>query len=210
VEDLTMYTWTDDDARAYVAFCTALGIADTTVPLRVWANESNNDPAAHNPSGDASGLFQLMPSTAKGLGWDTDADPRLAAYRALSVADQLSWAARYYADMRAHLGTVRELYCVTFLPAMAHLAVDPNAVLCGLHGPFAWAYTANPGFDAAKKGSITGADLEAAANRAYGPRAQAIAAQVARLVDTQPEIASLADLATEATTGLLDGGAPTT
>ena len=174
-----MTDWTDDDVRAYVAFCDALGIADRTVPLHVWASESNNDPSAHNPDGNASGLFQLMPATAKSLGYDTDADPTLAAYRALSVAEQLTWATKYYATERPYLGTVGEFYTCTFLPAVAHLAYNPAFVLCAAGGPYAWAYRANPSFDRAKKGAITVQDLIDAADREYGPRARGIAARVA-------------------------------
>jgi hypothetical protein len=174
-----MYAWTNDDADALIAFCAAMSI-DPTVPLHVWASESNNDPTAHNPSGNASGLFQLMPSTAEDLGYDTDADPDLSAYRALSAAEQIGWATKYYASERANLGTIAGFYCTTFLPAMAHLVVnDPSGVVCGLRGPYAWAYNDNRAFDVAQKGSITGQDLVDAAVRQYGPRAQAIAALVA-------------------------------
>jgi soluble lytic murein transglycosylase-like protein len=51
--------------------------------LQVWANESDNKAGAHNPHGDASGIFQLMPSTAKDLGYPISADPHLSAYRLL-------------------------------------------------------------------------------------------------------------------------------
>jgi hypothetical protein len=183
-----VYSWTDDDAATYIAFCKSLGITDTTIPLRVWANESNNDPAAHNPNGNASGLFQLMPSTAKGLGYDVTSDPHLAAYRALSVSEQLGWALKYYASHRDYLNSVAGFYCVNFLPALASKASDPRSILCGHAGPLQWAYDANKSFDYEDKGYITPQDLADAANHAYGPRAQLIATLIARHVDTEPEI----------------------
>lgn len=185
-----MYSWTTADVDAFIAFCTSLGIADQTVPLRCWSSESNNDPTAHNPNGDASGLFQLMPSTARGLGYPLLTDPHLAAYRALSVADQLTWAARYYAPWRPFLGTVSGFYLSTFLPAQCQLADQPDAVVCGLQGPYAWAYGPNKGFDVGGRGSITVQDLVNATERQYGPRAQAIAAMVAARVVTEPELPS--------------------
>ena len=201
-----MYEWSEDDADAFISFCAALGIADHTVPLRCWANESNCDPAAWNRGGNASGIFQLMPSTAKGLGYDVTADPTLAVYRTWTVAQQLQLAVKYYASERAYLGTVAGFYCVTFLPAMAHLVGDLTATICAVGGPYAFAYNDNKGFDRSDKGFICGQDLVDATERAYGPRAQAIAALVARHVDTLPELPPLSpgDAAVEATTGLLD------
>jgi hypothetical protein len=182
------YEWTNDDADTLIAFCSSVG-CDVSVPLHVWAHESDNDPTAHNPNGDASGLFQLMPETAKDLGYDISADPHLAEYRALSVAHQLQWAVRYYAPHKLSLSTIAGFYAATFLPAMAHtIWLNPEATICGLRGPYSFAYRDNPGFDPTRKGYITGEDLEAAATRAYGPRAQSIAALVARRADTQPDI----------------------
>lgn len=182
------YEWTQQDADAYVAWCASMSIVDLTAPLHVWANESDLDPTAHNPAGHASGLFQLMPSTAAALGYDTTSDPTLAAYRSLSVAGQLAWATRYYAPYRAHLGTVAGLYLATFLPACLGLSDNPDATVCALGGPFAWAYAANHAFDREAKGRIIVQDLIDAAERAYGPRAQGIAALARAHAVTEPEL----------------------
>lgn len=189
------YAWTEDDADALIAFAAAMGI-DAAIPLHCWANESNNDPAAHNPNGNASGLFQLMPDTARGLGYPLTDDPDLSAYRRLSAAQQIAWATRYYAPHKAVLGTVAGFYCVTFMPARAGDAWNASAVVCGIRpgDPYAWAYRDNESFDRAGKGCITMQDLTDAANRAYGPRAEAIAAMVASRVDTVREIVAPSDL----------------
>lgn len=186
---MSMYQWTTADADAFIAFCSALGITDRTIPLRVWASESNLDPGAHNPGG-ASGIFQLEPDTARGLGYDVTSDPHLLGFCKLTVADQLAWAARYFAGGRGHFVNVAAFYLFDFLPAQLHLAGTPDAVVCGARDgdPYPSAYEDNPGFDREHKGWITPADLAAAANRQYGPRAQAIAALVAQRAGTEPEL----------------------
>ncbi len=183
-----IYQWTDSDADHYVSACVALGIVDHGVLLHVWANESNLDPSAHNPNGNASGLFQLMPATARGLGWTLDTD--LAAFRAMSVTDQLAWAVKFYGSYRGHIGTIAGAYLATFLPARLHVAGDPSAVVCSDSptDPYAWAYRDNRSFDHAGKGAIVVQDLVDATTRAWGPRAQSIAALVSRHVDTQPDL----------------------
>ena len=181
-----MYEWTQDDAQAFVAFCVSLGITDYTVPLRVFSNESNNEP---NPprDGPAVGLCQFEPATLKGLGYPLATDPNLDAFCAMTVAQQLGWCVKYYGSYRAHCGTVAGFYLATFLPAQCHLETQPDAIVCG-PGVYEWAYAPNAGFDRAKRGYIVVQDLVDAADRQYGPRAQAIAALVARHVDTNPEV----------------------
>lgn len=171
--------WTDADVSpAFLHFCADVGIADFTTPLRVWAFESDNETTAHNPNGNASGLFQLMPKTAKGLGYPLSIDPDLAAYRKLSVTGQLAWATKYYGQYRGRVGTVARFYCATFMPALLEHADDPSFVLCGLNGPYAEDYAENEGFDTGKKGAITPADLVAATVRATGPRTLELIARV--------------------------------
>jgi hypothetical protein len=170
--------WSDADVQALLAFCDAIGCQDPTVPLQVWANESDNKAGAHNPNGDASGIFQLMPQTARGMGYPLDTDPHLDAFRASGVSAQLRWATRYYAPHKNKVGTVGEFYVCTFLPALLDCAKDPNSVLCALGGPLAWAYRANAGFDPTGRGFIAVSDLVAAAQRATGPRTRELIARV--------------------------------
>ena len=152
--------WTDADIRAALDFCAAEGIADPATPLGVWAAESDNDPTAHNPQGDASGIFQLMPATAVALGWDPD-DTHLDAFRRLPVADQMPWAIRFYAPHRGRLATPRDFYLRTFLP----FADRADGVLAGRDGPRAAVYAANAGLDVTAKGFLVADDLTAAAAR---------------------------------------------
>jgi len=163
--------WATADLEKLISFGNALQLTDPTIPLRVWANESDNKATAHNPNGDASGLFQLMPSTAAGLGWDTSSDPTLANFRALSVSDQLDWALRYYAPHAGQLNSVARFYVANFLPALLSDADNPSFNLTGALGSQGDAvYSANSSFDTAGKGYITPADLVAASVRATGPR----------------------------------------
>lgn len=170
--------WSDDDCQAYADFCAAMGSPlDAFIP--VWMNESNCRASAHNSNGDASGIFQLVPATAKGLGWDTTADPHLAAYRALSVSDQIGWAQKYYGPHKGLLGSAAAVYVCTFLPALLSHATEASFVLCGWRGPFAWAYNANKSFDRDGNGWISVQDLADAAARAVGsPRGLELMARV--------------------------------
>lgn len=170
--------WQDTDVYAYLDFCDDVEIADPTVPVQVWANESDNRAGAHNPNGDASGIFQLMPQTAKSLGYDIAADPHLDAYRASGLVAQFAMAARYYGAHKGKVGTVARFYCSTFMPAFLGCADDPAYVLAADGGIRAWAYGPNRGLDVTGRGSITIGDLVSAAARATGPRTRELMARV--------------------------------
>lgn len=152
----------DDFFPAFVAMCDRLECQPTDL-LAVASNESGLDPAAHNKNGNASGLWQLMPSTAKGLGWNMASDPQLAIFRALPACAQLPWWEKYFGSYRGKLVSVGACYTATFLPALVGHAGDPSYVLCALGGQLAWAYKANPGFDTTRKGAILVQDLTNAA-----------------------------------------------
>jgi hypothetical protein len=172
--------WTDDDVQAYLAFCAEIDCPDVSAPCKVWMNESACRTTAHNPSGDASGLFQLMPQTAGGLGYSVVGDPHLDGFRKLNVSQQLLWAAKFYSHRASPLDGVGPIYVCTFLPALLEHANDPSFVLCADAGPFSWAYVSNKSFDVAGKGSITVQDLVDAANRASSSaRGQELLARIA-------------------------------
>jgi hypothetical protein len=176
--------WTDEDLTAFLDFCQRLGIDDETVPLRVWAAESNNRPRAIGP-GYASGVFSLTPSAAKSIGYDVVSDPDLSHFRTLPVREQLRWAERHYAKRKGPIHTVARLYTHNFLPDLVNRADNPDAILVKQGDP---AYDSNwTRFDVKRdaagrpipdpfgtpqpdKGFIRVADLEAAAERATGPR----------------------------------------
>lgn len=182
--------WNDSDIAAELAFCDAVGIEDPSVPLRVWANESDNKPAAHNANGDASGIFQLMPQTAAGLGYPLASDPHLALYRKLSPSGQLVWAEKFYGNHGGQVGTVARFYLCTFLPALLHCGDDMGHVIAAKGGALGWAYDANwRSFDPTARGFITVGDLVDAASRATGPRTHELIARVVeakQMRDTQP------------------------
>jgi transglycosylase-like protein with SLT domain len=164
-------TWTasadlpDEFFPALAAMCERLGCEPLDL-LGVAANESGIHAGAHNRNGDASGLWQLMPSTARGLGWQVASDPHLDAFRALGAVDQLPRFERYFNPYRGKLVSSGACYVATFLPALLPHAGDPTFVLCGSGGPLAWAYSANAGFDTGKTGVIRVSDLQAAVARA--------------------------------------------
>jgi hypothetical protein len=178
-----------------VAMCTRLG-CDPLDLLGVAAYESGVHAMAHNPNGDASGLWQLMPSSAHGLGWDVTTDPHLAAFRALGPVGQLPWFEKYFQPYKGKLVSSSACYVAVFLPALLGHAADPNFVLCGESGPLAWAYKANANFDSGKTGVIRVSDLQAAIQRACKTLAdrwseidQRVDAAVAAI---QPEVAEAA------------------
>lgn len=150
---------------ALIAMCGRLE-CDPVDLISVAANESGISTTAHNPHGDASGIWQLMPATARGLGWDVDSDPHLDRFRTLSDVQQMVWFERYFMPHRGKLNSPGAAYVATFLPALVDHAQDPNYKLCGRDGPLAWAYVANKGFDLTNKGCITVQDLSDAIERA--------------------------------------------
>ncbi len=153
-----------------------------------WMSESNVSPRAHNPGGNASGLFQAMPGTLMGLGYMGHWDD----FVKLSAVEQLAWAERYYARHRGQLTSPGACYLATFLPALMSHASESAFVLCASHGPFAYAYAGNhAAFDPEGKGWITVQDLTDRIGRvAVGPRWQEIVdrlRQAAQGADTDPE-----------------------
>jgi hypothetical protein len=181
-DEMLTNDWTDDDLAAYVAFCASIGVDDLTVPITVWANESDNRTTAHNPNGDASGLCQMMPQTMRGLGYIGDSN--LADFRTLDVTGQLAWCQKYYAAHAGQIGTIARFYLATFLPALLSHGDDLAYVLCGQPGPMSWAYYANQGFDREHKGTITVGDLVRAANAAVGPRTRELISRVLNGTET--------------------------
>ena len=58
--------------------------------------ESGWNPAARNPTTDASGLIQFMPRTLELLGWKQGT----AAFRQLSAVEQIPWVQKYFSRLR--------------------------------------------------------------------------------------------------------------
>jgi hypothetical protein len=133
----------------------------------VWYAESGMLATAHNRNGNASGIFQAMPATLVGLGWDDGHE----AFRALTATQQLEWALRYYRPHRGLLVSIAAVYTATFLPALLRHAGDPAFVLVAKGGVRGWAYNANAGFDRNVDLQITVKELgEAVERHCRGPR----------------------------------------
>lgn len=158
--------------------------------LKVWMSESSLKPKAWNRMGNASGLFQLMPDTAKGLGWTLGMD----AFRMLTATEQVGWAERFYAQYKTYeLDSPERFYLATFMPALLAIkeSRSPAFIICGSAGPFRIAYYANKVFDRDNKGFVTVGDLGAAIERAaVGFRWNEIVIRMAKAMDeaTEPEM----------------------
>lgn len=153
--------------------------------LAVWYSESgvragawNDNPKSLPPEKrwNASGIFQAMPATLKGLGFPGDH----AAFRALSATQQLPWALRYYTPYRGKLVSIGAIYVANFLPALIDHAADPSFVLTAMNGVLPWAYQPNVAFDANHDARITVGELEDAVFRnAKGGRWEELVARYA-------------------------------
>lgn len=160
--------------------------------LACWNSESGVSPHAINPNGFASGLFQAMPATLRGLGFhplDTGDDRALAQdFASIGALGQLPWAREYYAAHRGSLTSPAACYVATFLPAELPHAGETERVLCALPGKhpdyptgkYVGAYEANHGaFDPDGKGWIQVSDMTARIERvATGPRWEELRARV--------------------------------
>lgn len=153
-------------ALRFQAICIELGCNPLHLAQVIMA-ESGWYPTAHNPNGHASGLFQAMPATLKGLGYAPGLDPvaRAESFRGLTAAEQMPWLRRYYMPYKGRLGSVAACYLATFMPAYLDHAQEPGFVLAskGLRG---FIYNANRGFDANGDLAITVGELALACGRA--------------------------------------------
>lgn len=179
---MTSPHWPDSNLVALKGLAERLGIQWIDL-VAVMANESGclPDPPHRGP---ARGLIQFEPDTLEGLGWKGRPD----AFAMKEVAQQLEYVEAYYRPY-ARAGLLRPglgaLYTATFLPALLGHAGDRGFVLCGVNGPYAWAYAGNKGFDRTKKGTITVQDLIDAAERALNdtPLAQEIVTRLHAIED---------------------------
>ena len=159
---------------AWKAMCARLGAHPIDL-ASVCFSESGMRAEAHNPAGHASGLNQLMPATAHGLGWDTAGDPTLTLYRKLSPEGQLPWVERYYSAYKGRLLSIGHIYTATFVPAQLAVDLPPEKVITAHGGPYGFAYEANMCFDANHDGIITVQELtDAVMRNCHGDRWQTI------------------------------------
>ena len=146
-------------------------------------NESGLSYKAHNPNGDAAGIFQAMPATLRGLGFPGD----WRDFTKLDALAQLPWLQRYYAPHAGRLVNATAVYMATFCPAFLGHASEPEWVICGSRpsDPRRDWYLPNIGLDPkvgdprTRKGWIRVSDLTAAIARAdVGPRWDEIAVRI--------------------------------
>lgn len=175
--------------KLFPAACKAIGCDETDL-LSVMISESGINPAAHNASGDASGLIQFMPDTLRGLGW-TKGDQ---AFRMLAASAQLPYVVAYYRPWAASAGawdSAGRLYQATFLPATLATSRAPEDVLAAKGGKLGWAYSANAVFDANGDSKITIQELTDATHRAAQANAKVWADMLERLGLEAPYVALL-------------------
>jgi len=170
----------DNFIRQFVADCTNILRCNPLDLIAVTANESDCRTTAHNPNGHASGLWQFMPATLRGMGWSAaDCDAGLSAFRQLDHLGQWLWFRRFFRPKAGLLVSRAACYVATFLPADIALAADPEAVLVEKGGRRGWAFMPNRGFDANGDLRITVRELDdAIARAARGPRWDDIFARV--------------------------------
>ena len=141
--------------------------------LNVMACESAFIPSARNglPGQTASGLVQIIESTARGLGTTT------AAIRRMNPTQQLQLVEKYFAPFRGRLGTLADVYLAAFRGFA--MAGGPETVIAPLNNSpkERQAYSLNSGLDLNGDRTITKGELEAMAFGVgrFGSGAQLIA-----------------------------------
>ena len=127
--------------------------------LNVIACESSFIPSARNnlPGQTASGLMQIIESTARGLGTTT------AAIRRMNPIEQLQLVEKYFAPFRGRLNSLADVY----LAAFRGFLVDggPETVVAPLNDSVKErrAYSLNSGLDLDGDRTITKEELESVA-----------------------------------------------
>jgi hypothetical protein len=159
---LSSYTWTSHDLDVLVALAAATSppIAPSDCAL-VCFEESGFDPANSGPaaaSPPVGGLNQMSSTNLRAMGITRD------AWLAMGAAEQLPHVFAFWRDLcetfngGTFASDAGQLLALNFLPGAyraAHAQHDPNAPIAGKNGPYAWAYTDNPGLDPRKTGAIT-------------------------------------------------------
>lgn len=144
--------------------------------LGCWMSESGVHAGAYNKGGDAAGIFQVIGSTRRQIGFHGTAQD----YLAMTATQQLEWAERFYTPYVGHLTSPSACYLATFLPALVSHGNEPMFVVCARNGPFEFAYNGNYlAFDPHGKGYITVQDLADRISRVTtGPRWEEIVERV--------------------------------
>lgn len=110
--------------------CNALGCKPSHL-LMVMGSESDFLPWARNRNGDASGLIQFMPDTARSM-----FNLSTEQIRAMPAVQQLDLVYRFYLPHKGKLSTPGALYAVTYLPGRFSTPMTPNMVDLSRAKPF--------------------------------------------------------------------------
>src|SRR6185295_13193264 len=108
--------------------------------MAVMNSESGFNPSIRNRSTGATGLIQILPSTAASLGTSVE---ELAN---MSNVEQMDWVEKYIYPYRNYINSFDDLYLITFYP-------NADGVFAGtLDKPAEWSFPAqvqqkNPGLD---------------------------------------------------------------
>ncbi|OJJ23293.1 hypothetical protein BKI52_02745 [marine bacterium AO1-C] len=130
--------------------------------LAVMYNESGMNPQAYNSQGGATGLIQIMPGTASGLGTSTQ------ALMSMSATQQLDYVERYFAPYKGKLKSVVDMYIINFYP---YALGKSDSYVLGSEQSNAYAQTVgrvNRGFDLNQNGYVTLGEVKRYTIQKYG------------------------------------------
>jgi len=144
-----------DGRRAIVSIASSLGTnPDFLVTIGSFESAHSFAPSKRNPSG-ATGIIQIMPSTAKKLGTTTDAIAKLS-----QEAYILGPMYQYFLPFKGRLKTLEDTYLAVFFPAA--MGQSDSYVVGIKEGGTAFqaaVYKQNAGFDSGNTGKITRGDI---------------------------------------------------
>lgn len=134
--------------------CQILGVEpDYLMACIAFESAETFSPSIKNAAGSgATGLIQLMPDTARGLGTTT------AALAAMSAEQQLEWVLAYFLPYKGRLKTLADVYMAILWPAGIGKA-DGWTLWDKASKPTT--YRQNAGLDLNKDGKITKAEAAA-------------------------------------------------
>jgi hypothetical protein len=127
--------------------------------LNLIASESSFVPTARNPlpGQTASGLLQIIESTARGLGTTT------SAIRRMDPVEQLHIVEKYFAPFRGRLGSLADVYAAAFRGFVVEGGAEAVVAPRNDSAKERRAYSLNRGLDLSRDGRITKGELEAVA-----------------------------------------------
>lgn len=104
--------------------------------------------------GNATGLIQFSPNTAKSLGTTTD------ALKNMSRVEQMDYVEKYFKPYASKIKSYFDLYLITFFPAAAGHSDDDSYVFETSKISRSSVATGNPSIDINKDGKITMAEFK--------------------------------------------------